>query len=246
MLGCCRYCCACHWLVSPTPPLPSLFSHCKRPTCPRPSADRAGATIQRLSSFSGRWEKPPGSYISAPSSQDLLAPHKGQGARERKSLQIKGSQAVRASVETSKPGRGPELGPYKALLRTAGSQRVTVCWLCIGRVVMGPVLPPGFSAENGGKGRESIPGSLQWWPRPGQGGTVKKDAEDARDIVGLELTGLAARRVAWKEVMTRTLGSHVDNGALSCQAPCEKQEWGWQVSLGSRARREMRCCGQSL
>lgn len=94
---------------------------------------------------------------------------------------------------------------------------------------MGPVLPPGFSAENGGKWRESIPGSLQWWPRPGQGGTVKKDTEDARDI-GLELTGLAACRVAWKEVMTRALGSRVDNGALSCQAPCKEQEWGWQVS----------------
>lgn len=102
-----------------------------------------------------------------------------------------------------------------------------VYWLCIERVMMRPVLHPGFSAENGEKGRENIPGGLQWRPRPGQGGTIEIDVEVAWDVMGLELTRLAARPVAWREVMTRALGSHGDNGTLSCRAPWEKQDWGW-------------------
>lgn len=49
-------------------------------------------------------------------------------------------------------------------------------------------------------------------------------SEDAQNVVGLELTRLAARHVAWRNVMTRALGSHVDDGALCCQAPWEEQD----------------------
>ena len=58
----------------------------------------------------------------------------------------------------------------------------------------------------------------------GQGGTMEIEMEGAWDIMGLELTTLAAHPVAWREV------NNVNNGALSCQAQWKEQDWGSWVS----------------
>lgn len=42
--------------------------------------------------------------------------------------------------------------------------------------------------------------------------------------MGCHRVRLAARPVAWKEVTTRALGSHVDNVALCCRTQWEEQE----------------------
>lgn len=95
-----------------------------------------------------------------------------------------------------------------------------VCSLCIEGVMMGPILHPSFSAENGGEiPQEAFSGG----PHQVKVGPWRH-MEDAWDGIGLLLRRLAARPVAWREVTTRALGSHVDNAALCCRTQWEEQE----------------------